>query len=186
MTSNGKKDTTLTSKPYEIDLTTEIGFMDAEAVISQSIGSLYAPRISDFDHITLVGVQRIIVKTEDMAPLLQRDINDIMTKPMAKPTYVHILDWKIEDKVNAQKVLKVACAAYLISLSASANRGINERCHIPFQDIIDDAIEHLLDANMTITPHDCVYGSSEMFWDGVIIDFDQETGTLTIDPELGS
>ena len=90
-----------------------------QAAATAAAGSLISPAIMAADPAESVGGDAVLVDD------FQRDDTFYHGDgwESLNPGY-----WKIEDKVNAQKVLKVACAAYLISLSASANRGINERC----------------------------------------------------------
>lgn len=131
----------------------------------------------------LPSVKRVVVKASDLKPMHRETA---ARDASGRPQKVVILDWTPGRDVNAQDVTRAAWSAYILSLRASEQAGINERCHVSPPTLADAAAAHVESIGARSTPHDCVYGSGECYWELSDAKFDASTGTLTLIPLMGS
>jgi hypothetical protein len=147
--------------------------------------------------IRVAGVKRVVVQARDLAPmcrayaLIDADRDHDAEGTFVAPVYeegamIDVLVWEPKSDVDALDLTRAAWAGYVLSLKASEDLGLNDRCHVPAGGFVEAARAHVDAIGAVATPHDCVYGSDMSYWELSKVTFDAETGTLAIVPQLGS
>lgn len=118
-------------------------------------------------------------------------LEDKLSSPFSRPEYeqgglIEILAWEPGRAIDALDATRAAWSAYVLSLKASQDLGLNDRCHVSPPHLADVARTHAESIGAIATPHDCVYGSSECFWEHSELSYDPASRTLTIQPQMGS
>lgn len=176
----------------ELDLSVQEDIDTASRFVNADFFSIYRPMATERDlgrqAVALPGVKRIVVTTADLAPMQRAYEKWDPSTPL--PEYerpvVTILDWTPDAPVNVLDVTRAAWSAYILSLKASEDLGLNDRCHVSPPLLAESAATHVALIGAVSTPHDCVYGSSACYWELSQIEFDAADGTLTISPQMGS
>lgn len=175
-----------------LDLSTPEGIDVASRSINADFGTIYRDIATGIDlgreAVSLPGVKRIVVLADDLAPMERAyaEWNGRSPSPKYDTPVVTLLDWTPAGPVNMLDVTRATWSAYILSLKASEDLGLNERCHVSPPSLADSAKNHLAAVGAVPTPHDCVYGSGECYWELSELEFDASTGTLTITPSMGS
>lgn len=118
-------------------------------------------------------------------------LEDKVTSPFSRPEYeegglIEILAWEPGRAIDALDATRAAWSAYVLSLKASQDLGLNDRCHVSPPHLADVARKHADSIGAVTTPHDCVYGSDACFWELSELSYDPASRTLTIQPQMGS
>lgn len=118
-------------------------------------------------------------------------LEDKVSAAFSRPEYeqgglIEILAWEPGRAIDALDATRAAWAAYVLSLKASQDLGLNDRCHVSPPHLADVARAHVDAIGAAATPHDCVYGSDACFWEISELSYDPASRTLTIQPQMGS
>ena len=118
-------------------------------------------------------------------------LEDKASDPFSRPEYeqgglIEILAWEPGRAIDALDATRAAWSAYVLSLKASQDLGLNDRCHVSPPHLADVARTHADRIGAVATPHDCVYGSDVCFWELSELSYDPASRTLTIQPQMGS
>ena len=118
-------------------------------------------------------------------------LEDKISSPFSRPEYeegglIEILRWEPGRAIDALDATRAAWSAYVLSLKASQDLGLNDRCHVSPPRLADVARAHADGIGAVATPHDCVYGSDACFWELSDLSYDPASRTLTIQPQMGS